>query len=203
MVKTYITAISLQGRGDLEKGVYQPEGFTLEHNRAVSFPIIPVIAEYSPEGNHARVIAIRAENQDTRDNYDAFLEQLSEIGVTKEQVTVISVREDQGRNVGLTTLMKILDAIEDDSIVYAVITFGTKPMAMYILYAAIFVEKLKDAEVDGIYYGEVPRVASKIDWNRAKLYDLTVLKTLGDVIEEMKNLEITDIRGTLQKLIDM
>ena len=66
-----------------------------------------------------------------------------------------------------------------------------------------FIEKIKDAEVNGIYYGELPRKNRVSDWERAKLYDLTAFKHLSDVIEQLKGLEVPDIRAALKTLIDM
>lgn len=203
MVRTYITAISLQGRGDLEKGVYTPADFVLHHNRETSFPIIPVIAEHSLEDGNAKIIALRAENTDTRDNFEAFVEQLAEIGIHRDQIVEILISEEEDQASGLKTVLRIMDAIPDDSMVYADITFGTKPMAMYILYTTIFIEKMKNVEVEGIYYGWIPRNDKVSDWSKAKLFDMAILKDLGDAIEQLSNLEITDVRGALQQLIDM
>lgn len=203
MDRIFITAISLQGRGDLEKGLYQPDGFQLQKNRATSFPIIPVIAEHLSQMKNIKIIALRTENDDVKDNYKEFLVELGELGIKEEQVTPIPVEENQSKRIGFSTLMRIIDEIPEDSVVYADITYGTKPMSAVILYATGFIEKLKDAEVEGIFYGELPRRAGKAMWNRAKLYDLTTFKYLADVIEQLNALQVSNPRAALQKLIDM
>lgn len=203
MVRTFITAISLQGNNDLEKGLYKPDGFQLRENIATSFPIIPIVKEYMNREKDVRIIALRTENDDVKDNYEAFLKEVEELGIAKEQVIMVPVEENQNKAIGLATLVRIIDEIPEDSLVYADITFGTKPMSAVILYAMSFIEKLKDAEVNGIYYGELPRKNKVSDWDRAKLYDLTAFKYLSDVIEQLKGLEVTDTRAALKTLIDM
>ncbi len=200
MKKTYITNISLQGRGDLLKVLYEPKEFELKNNRETSFPIVPVIAHQQEDGDEVTVLAIRPNNADTPDNYAAFLDELKGLGITKDQVKEISVAECQTDSVNLGLLMKVLKEIPEDSLVYGDITFGTKPMSAVLLYAMSFIEKMKNCEVDGIYYGEIRRINGKMS-GTASLYDLTVFKLLGDVIDDMKNLEIYDIEEALNRMI--
>lgn len=199
MKKTFITNISLQFQKDLLKVLYRPMGFELKHNRETSFPIIPMIEEHREEGDELKILAIRPDNSDTPDNYAAFLNELSELGIQQDQVTEISVAENQNDSVNLKLLLKILDEIPNDSMVYGDITFGTKPMSAILLYAMSFIEKMKDCEVHGIYYGEIRR--EKGEMTGAVLYDLTVFKLLGNVIEQMKSLGIHDMRDALERVL--
>ena len=129
----------------------------------------------------------------------AFLEELAGLGIGGDQVEEISVEENQSESVSLTLMMKILEEIPDDSIIYADISFGTKPMSAILLYAMSFVEKMKNCEVDGIYYGEIQRRDGKVA--DTGFYDLTMFKLLGNVIDQMKNLGISDMQAALNKLI--
>ncbi|MCM1540818.1 MAG: hypothetical protein NC121_06095 [Blautia sp.] len=199
MKKTYLTNISLQARGDLLKLLYEPKGFALEHNRESSFPIIPVIAGHQDPGDDVTVLAVRPDTADTPDNYAAFLGELAELGIGEEKVRVISVAEEQSDAVSLELLMRILEEIPEGSLVYGDITFGTKPMSAVLLYALSFLPKIKDCEVDGIYYGEVKREAGRM--TGACLYDLTVFQLLGNVIDEMHGLGIEKMQEALQKMI--
>lgn len=200
MKKTYITNISLQGKSGLLKVEYEPRGFELNHNPMTSFPIIPIIADRQEEGDEVTVLAVRSNNADTPDNYSVFLEELSDMGIGEDRVEEISIEEDQSGSVNLALLMNILEKIPDESAVYGDITFGTKPMSAILLYAMSFVEKMKDCEVEGIYYGEIPRQSGEMSGTPA-LYDLTVFKLLGDVIDQLKGLEICDMETALNRLV--
>lgn len=202
MKKTFITNISLQGKGDLLKVFYEPQGFEMRENRETSFPIVPVIAMQQEEGDEVTVLAVRPANEDTPDNYAVFLEELKGLGIEKKQVKEIPVAECQSDNISLGLLMRLLREVPEDSLVYGDITFGTKPMSAILLYAMRFVEKVKNCEVDGIYYGEIRRVKGQMS-GTASLYDLTTFKLLGDVIDHMKELEIHDIESMLNRMLQL
>lgn len=199
MKKVYITDISLQGQGELLKCQYEPNDFTMSHNRKTSFPIIPVIADHQEKEDEIKVLAIRSNHAGTQDNYAAFLEELETVGIREEQVKEIMMTERQNSAESLRLLLTILEEIPEESLVYGDITFGTKPMAAILLYAMSFAEKMKNCEVDGIYYGEIRREDKIV--TGAILYDLTVLKLLGDLIDEMKDMGIQEMRDTITKLI--
>lgn len=203
MKKIFITAISLQGKKDLEKGIYAPDGFNLCQNIETSFPIIPIIKENAGRLEDVKIIALRTENEDVKDNYAEFVNEVKALNIKEEQIVDIPVEENQNKVIGLSTLIRIIDEISEDSLVYGDITFGTKPMSAIILYAMSFVEKLKDVEVEQIVYGELPREKGESKWERAKLYDLTAYKYLSDVIEQLNALDISNPREALKKLIDM
>lgn len=203
MNKTYITAISLQGRSGLEKGIYKPEGFSLEKNVETSFPIVPILANTAGNVEDVKIIALRTNNLDVKDNYKAFVEEVYALGIKEEQVHSIYIEENQSKKTGLAALVGIIEAIPEDSLLYADITYGTKPMSALVLYAMNCIEKIKDTEVEGIFYGELPRQGGTSMWERAKLYDLTAYKFLTDVVEQLRGLEVTDIESALKNLIDL
>lgn len=202
MIRTFITTISMQGKGDLKKVFYEPVGFELKNNMDTSFPIIPVIASKMDNKEDVKIIAIRTENGDTRDNFEKFNEELGQFGFKKMQIKEISIEENQSKVLGMKMMMTILQEIPEDSLVYADITFGTKPMAALTLYAMNFIEKIKDAEVEGIYYGEIPRENKEMK-GKAQIYELTAYKYLSDVLEQLKNLKLNDPLAAMQKLLNI
>lgn len=203
MKRIYITSVPLQGRGGLEKGIYQPFDFTFKVDIETSFPIITVLAQEQTKKEDVKVIALRTENNDTADNFEEMLGQLKQIGIVEEQVTSLLLPENQSSEAGVRNMLKIIEEIPDDSLVYADLTFGTKPMSIMILYAVTFIEKLKDAEVQGIYYGELPRSGGRADWGRARLYDLTVYKYMSDMIDQLHGLNVSEPETALKELLDM
>ena len=199
MRKVYITNISLQGRGELLKFLYEPCGFEMRNNKETSFPIIPVIASHQEKGDEVKVLAVRSNHTGTPDNYAVFLEELNSLGICKEQIKEINMAEDQNSEENLKLLMRVEEEISEEALVYGDITYGTKPMAAILLYAMSFAEKMKNCEVDGIYYGEIRREDKKP--TQAFLYDLTVLKLLEDLIDEMKGMGIHKMQEAINRLI--
>lgn len=203
MIKVYITMISLQGKKGLLRTCYRPQGFELKNNRATSFPIIPIITEDYKKGEEVKVMVIRSDNTDTPDNYAVFLEELAELGISSDQVTEISVKENQDDAAGVRLLLDILDKIPEDSLIRADITFGTKPMSAILLYAMNFVEKLKDVEVEGIYYGEIIRSGGEQVEDGAVLHDMTVFKRLGSTIEQIETMQLEDPQKILHRILNL
>lgn len=202
MKKTFISTISLQGKNDLKQVYYEPIGFSLETNKLTNFPIIPIIASNIVRGDDIQIIVIRIKNSDVQDNYAIFLKELNELGISEDQIETILLEEDQRNIFGINMLMELLQLIAEDSLIYADITFGTKPMSALTLYAMNMIEKLKDTEVKGIYYGELPRRNSELKGN-AKIYELTAYKYLSDMVEQLNNLQINDSLGAVKRLLDI
>lgn len=199
MKKIYITNIPLQGRGDLQKFLYEPVDFEIDNNLETRFPIIPIMASHREKQDEIKVLAIRSNHARTSNNYAVFLEELGALGIHEKQVKEINMAENQNSAENLKLLMKVLEEIPDETLVYGDITFGTKPMAAILLYAMNFAEKMKNCEVDGIYYGEIRREDKEA--TQAFLYDLTVLKLLEDLIDEMKGMGIHKMQEAIKRLI--
>ena len=163
---------------------------------------MPIIAEYMGERKEdVCVIAILPEGNDAAENFQTFKNELQEIGLTTENVIGLSLEgKSNGKN-GIKLLLQLLDAIPDDTLVYSDITYNTKPMSAMVLCAMNLVEKVKDAEVAGIYYGEIPRIGGKAVPEKAALCDITQFKTLLDITNYMEQLEIADIRSALEYLL--
>ena len=202
MQKTFISAISLQAPISLKKITYHPDGFELKNNRETSFPIIPIIAEYmGDQMADVRVIAILPEGEDVAENFKTFKTELQELGLTDKNVIELPVEgKSNGKN-GIKLLLQLLDDIPDDTLVYSDITYNTKPMSAMVLCAMNLVEKMKDSEVVGIYYGEIPRIGGKPVLEKATLCDITQFKSLLDITNYMEQLEIQDIRSALEYLL--
>lgn len=179
MKKTFISAISLQAARNLKRFTYHPDGFELKNNRETSFPIVPIIAEHMGEQKaDVCVIAILPEGNDAAENFETFKNELWEMGLTDENVKGLSLKgKSNGRN-GIELLLQILDAIPDDTLIYSDITYNTKPMSAMVLCAMNLVEKVKDSEVVGIYYGEIPRIDGKPEPEKAALCDITQFKSV-------------------------
>ena len=203
MIRTYVTNMSLQTRNDLGKVFYHPKGFSLTENRTTRFPIIPIIAENLKEEDPVKVIVLRTINEDTPDNLSLFYEELKELGISDTQVTVIDSIENQDRMTLLNILFHLISAIDNDSLVCFDVTFGTKPMSSLLVYAASFLPQLKDVQLGGIYYGEIPRKSGKPVPGAESLYDMTYFSHLGNLIQNLHELGCDDPEQMLHTLLDI
>lgn len=203
MKKVFLTTIPLQGKFGLEKLVYHPVGFQLkEENRETSFPIISIIAEHLERKEDILIIAIRPENQDTADNYQNFLEEVKELGLEEEQVKIVKMPENQNEDTEEQLFLNIIRAIPNHAEIRACVTFGTKPISIIATFALSLVDKLlSDVEVDGVYYGEIPRVNGVAKKEEAKIYDMSVLMRIGGLIDQLYLLEVGNPMESLERLL--
>lgn len=203
MERVFITNMSLQARNDLGRVFYHPKGFLLEENRETRFPIIPIIAENLKEEDPVKVIVLRTINEDTKDNLSLFYEELNELGITDSQVKVIEMKESQDRITEVRMLLDLIHLIASGSLAYMDITFGTKPMAAMLLYAASFARKMKDVQIGGIYYGEIPRKNGKPVAGAESLYDMTYFIHLEDMIDDLDEIGCEDPEHMLHILLGL
>lgn len=195
--------MSLQARNDLGRVLYHPQGFALTENRETRFPIIPVIAENLKEEDPVKVIVLRTVNEDTQDNLSFFYEELNELGIAQSQVQVIETKENQNRMTQVEMLLDLIEAVDGGSLAYLDITFGTKPMAALLLYAASFARKMKDVQIGGIYYGEIPRKGGKPVAGAESLYDMTYFIHLGDMINDLDEIGCENPEQMLRMLLGL
>ena len=200
MKKVFITNIPLQGNKGLETVEYVPEQFELtKENRKTAFPIIPIIAEHLEDMGETEIIAIRIDNDDTKENFNRFLEEVESLGLEKNCVKVLLIPEVQDSGAQRDMMLQLIDMIPNHSVLRACITYGTKPIAVVVTYVMLYITKvLYDVEVRGIYYGEITR--NQTVMTGAKLYDITGLLEIGHVIEQLNGLQIEDVKSALKSL---
>lgn len=203
MKKVFITAISLQSGIDLGKLVYQPVGFSLKNeNRETSFPIISIIEENLEELGETEIIAIRVNNDDTKDNFLKFVEEVESLGLSKECIKTITIPENQNPKTETDLLMQIIEAIPNHSVVNACVTYGTKPISIIVTYALKFIQKLLfDVDIEGIYYGELVRKDRVVVGS--KLYNLVCLLQLGEIIDQLQQLNVENPKESLKNLLEI
>lgn len=203
MRKIFVTNMSLQSRSDLGQVLYNPKGFDLNNNRKTRFPIIPIIAEYLEEGDEVKVIVLRLINEDTKDNLERLYEELQTLNIGREQVKVIESEENQERNSELKLFLELLSELDGESIAFYDITFGTKPLSALLLYAASYSYELKETQIGGIYYGEIPRKDGKPIPEAEGLYDMTYMVSFGDLIHNLKEIECENPENMIHRLLDL
>lgn len=203
MKQTFVTAVSLQAPQNLKEVVYQPVDFCYKLNKPTRFPIIPVIMNNLWENaKDSYVIVIRPTNADTDQNFEVLKRELTDVGILEENIIDLPMEGATGKRESLELLLRLTDAIPEDTLIYSDITYNTKPMSAMVLYAMQLIEKFKDAEVCGIYYGEIPRTNS-IQTGNATLYDITAFNYLSDVINNMDIMGIKDLRSAVIRLMGM
>lgn len=203
-MRTFITSIPLQIKGKLYSVVYEPTGFEMEGRRKTAFPIIPIVEQEMGKSIDGKdeVVVLKLENPAVENNYKRFLEELAELGISKEQVKTIAVPMEQTTDNGIQMILDILENVSDDSDIYACVTFGTKVMSTLETFALIFLEKLKvNCKIQGMYYGEI-RWRDGGDPKEGLLYDLTPNLRLNRIVDRIQSLEMADAERFFRDILE-
>lgn len=160
----------------------------------VVFPINAVLAEKVKKDDNVKVVLLKTvtEKGNSGKNAGLFQQELDEINarigakITYETIDTDFVETKQNHE---KRLRDMLSKIEQESEVYADITFGQKPLPMVLMCVLTFAEKFFDADVRKVVYGKVDFV--KYDDGKSypenpELYDVTSLYYLNNLMGAME-----------------
>ncbi|GAB1476453.1 hypothetical protein MASR2M70_12870 [Bacillota bacterium] len=203
MTRAFITTIPLQGPLGLEKYLYEPQGCLLESNIVTSFPIVPWINESINQENKddlIKIICIRQKNEDTERNFNAFIDEIEAVGVNRNCVKSIIVTESQSKSVHTELLLSLINEIEDETKIYACMTFGTKTIPLLLLSMLNYAYKIKKhVSIEALVYGEIKRANNEV--KSAKLYDVTSLIYFNNIVDQVSALGLDDPDQLLKQLL--
>ncbi|MGM0216490.1 hypothetical protein [Enterococcus sp. AZ109] len=210
--------ISVIAQQSLAKVNYKPIGtakeqITVPKDYICSYPILPVIRSIREQDSESemRIILVKAENDNTDSAEQVFREQLAELDESldnDELISVVELSSDQRLSTGVSMFLGLLSNIEENTEIYADITYGTKAMTVIMNYLLSSIEYLrKGTEVCGIYYGNLERGKdNKPKMDKAYLYDYTGVLELNKLIETAKKINIPDpekfILGLIAEEVD-
>lgn len=202
MKNTYITIIPMQMKNFDKKEFRSADGCEITYKGTKRyFPITSVIEQTQEEGIGTKVVAVRFGTEVSDEYLDLLKEELSTIDTEDLEIEEVTVPENQEYNNLVDVFMKVLGHIDDDTDVYACITFGTKIMSLIIAYLLDSLAYIrKNAKVQGVYYLELirDREGNVID---CIMYNVTSLVYLNKTVKEIAELNLTDPQGFLMQLL--
>ncbi len=182
MSKKFITVIPLQKPEKLEKKVYEAvDNPKLQYDKAVSFPVIPLIAGYTEKGESVEVIALRHDYENSIENFPRFEHELKELSEDKGfsyQLNEMVIPYDNSMIEHLKIFSKLASLINDGDEINACLTYGTKPLSIVELMTLNYAYRVKkDCSYGALVYGEMNHNNVK-----GKIYDITSLFIVDDMI---------------------
>ncbi len=170
--------------------VYAGTGNTnCNYSKPVIFPINAVLAESLKKGDEVRVILLRTLDKDGNSgkNSGLFMQELdsinSGIGAKISYETLDSEFKETKDN-HEKRLQDMLDKIEENTEIYADITYGPKPLPMILMCVLSFAEKFLNCDVKSVVYGKVNFDENNKPSN-PELYDVTSLYYLNNLTNSM------------------
>lgn len=203
MKNTYITIIPMQMDDFEKKDFRSSDGCEIKYNgKPRYFPISAVIdqiKDLDPD-IETDVIAVRFKTHLSDEYLDMLKDEINSLGLKDVNIIEITVPENQEYQNLIDVFMNVLKQIDDDTDVYACITFGSKIMSLIIAYLLDSLAYLrKNAKVQGVYYMELKRqkkvVIDKI------LYNVTDLVYLNKTVKNISNMRLSDPQAFLEKLL--
>ena len=95
----------------------------------------------------------------------------------------------------------MIDKIEDNSQLFADITYGQKPLPMVLMCVLSFAEKFLNCDVKSVVYGKVNFTGENI--SNPELYDVTSLYYLNNLTSSMVAKDSKDARKALDKFFTL
>lgn len=202
-MKKFITSIPHQNIGGLKASIYHSVGNkNLVLDKEISFPILSIINGYTKENEEIEILALASDNKNVKMNLEIFKEQLKSLCEDKNikyRVTEILMPNNEDTNTHLETFQKIIEKIEDDDILHACITFGTKPIALIEMMALNYAYRVKNnTTVKCVAYGLIDH-----DTNESKIYDMTVLFLMDNIINKLADMKVDNPSDTIKKILGL
>ena len=203
MKNIYITSIPMLGRKKLNKMNYIPQDEILcDKDYKTAFPIISVIKKTMDSNVDNKVIAIRMKNSDSEYNLKLFEEELRNINVDPNCIVCVELEEDSRYATGVDMFLQLAKEIENDSDVYACITYGTKIMIMVITYVLSSIEYLKrNVVVRSVCYGQVDRMNDEVI--RARIWEVIGLLRINELVKTLFEARFDNPMKALEELLNV
>lgn len=200
-MKKFIMTSPYQKEGGLNCTIYHAMDNTrLQYNKAVSFPILPVIHGYAEKGESIEVLVILSDYINAEKNLEIFQKELqalcTEMGISY-QLTLLRVPYDDTLDTQLHIFSHLIEHLGDNDSIYTCITYGTKATPLVEMLALNYCYRLhQNVDIGCIVYGAV-------DFNTkmAKIYDVTSLFYMDEMIRTLADNKVKDPAKTIRMLL--
>lgn len=186
---------------------YEPVG-----NRAlglemdISFPILAAIAGYVSPGEEFRIIAAARQTNQGRENQKLFQEQLERLCQEKDlcrpTVDMVELPVGEGVVEQAATFQGLIAFARDDDEIFACMTYGSKPLTTALMLAIQYGYRIKrNTSIACVVYGEVNWVKDDDGSWTAKVYDMTALVQIDEIVRRLADRNVTDPKGAIDAIL--
>ncbi len=199
----YITFIPRQPEGMLSAQKYLAvDNEALAYDKATRFPVIPILHGYAKPTERVQVIAVCEDYENSRFNLEYLKRELTELKDEMQlnlELKVLEVPYDDGFEAQLETFQKLIDVIDDNDVLFACITYGGKPSPIVQTMALRFARLAKkNTAIRCVAYGQLNHTTKE-----AKIYDVTALLQMDDILRILASSGTGDIRGSIHRILSL
>ena len=202
-MKKYMTVIPMQNPNNLKKAVYDSDNELLHTDLETRFPVLVPMYNDTAAGETVTVVKVIIDGHDfVKKNKAAFEEELSELK-TKKNIDVIEkeihIKFSEDIDNQLDLLMGLVDSVDENDLITADITYGSKAMPIIIRSALAYISgNVHGANIDKIVYGSLNFTNGKMF-----IYDVSALFYLDKAVESMSHANVMEPKAVLKSIIDM
>lgn len=188
---------------------YEPVGNqALKLDMEVSFPILAAIAGYVSPGEAFRVVAAGRQTSQGKENWARFHEQLERLcrekGLLCPTVDQVELPLGEGVTQQARTFQNWIAYARDEDEIFACMTYGSKPLAVALMLAIQYGCRVKrGASIACVVYGEVNWAKDEGGAWSAKIYDMTALVQLDEIVRRLADRQVADPRGAIEAILDL
>ncbi|MBP5452838.1 MAG: hypothetical protein J6Y16_11430 [Treponema sp.] len=188
--------------------VYAGTGNTnCTYSKPVMFAINTVLAESLKKDDEVRVILLRTLDKagNSGKNSGLFMQELDAINAdigAKISYETLDSEFKETKDIHETRLKNMLSKIEENTEIYADITYGPKPLPMILMCVISFAEKFLNCDVKSVVYGKVDFDDNNKPCN-PELYDVTSLYYLNNLTSSMVADNGKDARQSLNEFFSL
>ena len=181
---------------------YQSEGNDrLTYEGETGYPVICLLNGYLEPGDEAEVLVITADYENARMNYAQIEAEVEEIARKKEArctVKMLEVPYSEKLDDQLAAFGKLIEDIHDDDILYACITYGSKPTPLIEMMALNYGYRVqKNVSIGCVVYGQLDFMTKE-----ARIYDVTSLFYMDEIVRTLAESGAKNPLGLIQKLLE-
>jgi hypothetical protein len=202
-LKKFITFIPRQAENALKSHVYQAvDNQRLAYEKPTKFPVVSLLHGFAEKDETVQVITVCEDYDNSRRNLECLKQELEVVSAdmaTSIQLVVLDVPYDDGIDAQLETFQKLIDVIEDNDLLFACITYGGKPtpviQTMVLRYAKL---ARKNTTIRCVVYGQLDH-----ETGIAKIYDVTALMRMDDILRLLASSGAKDIKSSIRKILEL
>jgi hypothetical protein len=177
----------------------------IKSNKAVRYSLNALLAGImKKEDVKIVLLKTRGKNNICDEHERSFKEELEAINVSIKaniKYVVIETPYKETKDIHEFLLGKIVDEIDDDSQLYADITYGPKPLPIILFTALAFAQKFLAAEIKNIIYSKVDFIDGKA--SNGEILDVSPLYYLNSLSNIIDRKDGAYARNLLKKLLNI
>lgn len=212
MKKIIFVDIPMRELFETSKQCYANTGNTIcKYTEKVWFPINAILAGKLRKDDEVKVVLLitNTEKDNSLINVQKFkdeLNQINELIKAKISYEIIESTFEETKDVHEKRVRDMISKVENDSEIYADITFGQKPLPMLLMCVLTFAEKFCNADIKKIIYGKVEFVKhsdGKTCPENPAIYDVTSLYYLNNLVGSMEAPSCLEAQKTLDAFFNI